>query len=433
MMNIPDFLKPIKESEYFKNIFLLFTGSTIVQAIPFVTLPILSRIYEPSEYGVLGIFMMIIVIGASLLTLQYENAIIISPTHTRVKIAVGALLYFTFGMFVVLCALFLGLRDFILKFFSIGGWYYFVPVITLITTCNNILMVYANRLKLYRVMTYNRLMVALLVPSVSILTGLFLKGVNGLMIGFFVGTVCSLLFIATYFFILKKLRLKFSKRLTKIFLKKYKGYFQWSFPAEFMNLLSSNLPIMMLSAYSNVTSVGLYSQGQRVLVMPTQVMSSATGEVFRQKATEDYNKEGSCRKVFMQTFKGLFLIALPTFTILFFFAEDLMTFFLGEKWANAGKYTSILSIMFFFKFVVSPLTYTVVISHRLHLGLIMDILLLVSSLISFSIGLLYFQSTYIAITIYSLVYSALYLVTFYMAYSCSVNPDFNPPHENLNN
>ena len=94
-----------KESEFYKNVLTLMSGTLIAQALPFFTSPILSRIYSPENFGVYGLFTSIVGVTAVLATGRYELAIMLpkkeTDARTIVKISclfavfVGALAFLT--------------------------------------------------------------------------------------------------------------------------------------------------------------------------------------------------------------------------------------------------------------------------------------------------------------------------------------------------
>ena len=52
----------LPRSEFVRNVLTLITGTTIAQAIPIAIGPILTRIYTPEEFGLYGIFIVIVFI-----------------------------------------------------------------------------------------------------------------------------------------------------------------------------------------------------------------------------------------------------------------------------------------------------------------------------------------------------------------------------------
>lgn len=74
----------IKIGEYDKNILKLFSGTAIAQAIAFVTIPLIAKLYSPSEYGVYAGLSSWISILSILSTGKYELAIMLPEDDVEV-------------------------------------------------------------------------------------------------------------------------------------------------------------------------------------------------------------------------------------------------------------------------------------------------------------------------------------------------------------
>lgn len=62
-------------NKIFKNISILMTGTIIAQVIPILLSPILTRLYSPSEFGMLAVFLSITSILAVFANLRLDVAI----------------------------------------------------------------------------------------------------------------------------------------------------------------------------------------------------------------------------------------------------------------------------------------------------------------------------------------------------------------------
>ena len=74
--------KFIPKSSYARNVITLMTGTGLAQAIPIAISPILTRLYGPDEFGVLGLYMAVVSIVVVLVTGRYELAILL-PRQDR--------------------------------------------------------------------------------------------------------------------------------------------------------------------------------------------------------------------------------------------------------------------------------------------------------------------------------------------------------------
>ena len=58
-------------SAFLKNVAAISSANIITQVLPIFTAPILTRIYEPSDYGVLGLFMVVTSLVGVFITLTF--------------------------------------------------------------------------------------------------------------------------------------------------------------------------------------------------------------------------------------------------------------------------------------------------------------------------------------------------------------------------
>ena len=63
------------QSEFFKNVFTLMSGTTLAQIISLGIYPALSRMYTPDDFGVFALYMSILGITNTTATAKYELAI----------------------------------------------------------------------------------------------------------------------------------------------------------------------------------------------------------------------------------------------------------------------------------------------------------------------------------------------------------------------
>ena len=119
----------------------------------------------------------------------------------------------------------------------------------------------------------------------------------------------------------------------------------------------------MLSGYFGAGIVGFYMLSKRILDVPFTLLSTSILEVFKQKATEDYHKNGNCEAIFLTTLKKLVIISIVPFLILYLSAPSLFAFVFGSEWRMTGEFAQVLTLMYFFKCILGvpppPLKYII--------------------------------------------------------------------------
>lgn len=214
---------------------------------------------------------------------------------------------------------------------------------------------------------------------------------------------------------------RFSWKTIKILLQSHKNFPIYILPTELINVFTTQLPVLMLSRFAGSTEVGYFNMSNRILGLPSIFISSSIGEVFKQRATEDYHKYGSCRPIFLKTLKALAFIAIFPFLAIVFFGPELFSTILGEQWRMAGEYSRILSLWVYFRFFVSPLSYVFYIAQKQRMHLIGHLLMLFGTAIPFYLGFIFFDNKIIPIAIFSITYSLVYLYYLYFSYKYTIN------------
>ena len=93
----------IFSSEYIKNISTLVLGSFIAQLIAFLTIPILSRLYLPEDFGVYSTFITIAGIFGLVSNFLYDRSIILPKSNANaLSLFIGSIfLALIFGIFLL--------------------------------------------------------------------------------------------------------------------------------------------------------------------------------------------------------------------------------------------------------------------------------------------------------------------------------------------
>lgn len=189
--------------------------------------------------------------------------------------------------------------------------------------------------------------------------------------------------------------------------------------SEFINRLTNQLPVFMLSAFVGPAAVGLYNLAVRMLGLPIQLIGGAIGTVFKQRATEDFNKNKNFKSVYVKTLKSLALVSLPMIIIILFFGPNLFGFVFGEEWQKSGVIAQILIVFFAMKLIVSPLSYGWYIVNKLDGSFYLHIYMLISNFLVFYFGFKWFDDYLMVLLVFSLNYTAIYLYTLIKNYRFS--------------
>lgn len=418
--------KYIPEGSYSANFFTMATGRIIGQTIPILLTPLLTRLYSPQEFGVFAIFVAVTAILSLIANGRYNLAIVLPKKEENVfnLFALSNMINISFclGLFVIIFIFQAPLLS-ILNLESSPLILYLMPLGTFVIGAFEPLHYMAVRKRFFKLLSGNMIFQFTLISILKI--GFAFLAIEGLgliwghIVGYFAG-----IFLLSFLLIRKQTFMNFKIHINKKSLLKsasdYKNFPMYSLPADTLNAFSQQMPNLLLNNFFGSAIVGHFSLTQRVLASPITLVSSAISDVFRERASSDYRETQSCRKIFMVTFQKLFIFSLIPFTLLFFFATDIVPFVFGQEWAPAGEYIKIMTLLFFLRFSIAPLTSVLYVTGKQIYKLVWEIFAFVTIVLSFYIGYKYFDQNF-AIAFYSFSLSFLYIILLIMLYKFTVN------------
>jgi O-antigen/teichoic acid export membrane protein len=409
----------LSKGSFARNVLTLMTGTTIAQAIPIAISPILTRLYKPGDFGIFALYMSILSMTAVVATARYDLAVMLPEKDEDAFniVALSTIISF-FVSFLVLLGLWIFNAP-IVRYLgnqAISKWLYFIPFSLFLSGLYNTLTYWLNRKKQYKSLALNRVYQSSATAGINLGMGLTVSGPSGLVAATIVGQSIATGALGWQTWKDEKSKIRFiTKGGMRTQAKRYQKFPVYSLPADFVNVASNQIPILLLNNFFGTTIVGFFSLTQRVLGTPIFLVAQSILGVFRERASSDYNRYGNCKRIYIKTFKTLFLISIVPFLFFFIMAPWLFTFAFGKEWRIAGDFAQILSPLFLFRFTSSPLSYVFYIAEKQKYDLYGQILLLVFSVSSIIIGG-YLNSPKISIVCFSISYSFIYVLYLLMSY-----------------
>ncbi len=414
-----------RNSKFIRNIITLAGGTAIAQVIPLLATPIISRIYDPSEMGVLGVYLAVISIVGIVSTLRYENAILIPKKDMDgLSLTLGAMLLVAASTLLTMAvvAILPDDRWRLLNTVDIAYDWILVPAGVLGMGLIQVLSMWVVRRNRFKVLAGSRILQSASSATTQVLFGIFGGGYIGLIIGQVIGQIAGCLALASN---AVRWAIEKSPGVTILEIKKnivdYKRFPVYSLPADVANVVTNYIPHILLGFYFGPFVVGLYAMAQRLLAAPLALIGNATLDVFKERAAIEYRDNGSCRRLCAKTMGALLLIGALPFMGVAVYGPELFGFVLGEQWVEAGVYAQLLSPLLMARFVVGPVSYVLLIAQKQDVDLIWQASLLVVSVIAIWLGGVLGEETY-AILFFSLVYTIMYLVYGVVIYMYAKNP-----------
>ena len=105
-------------------------------------------------------------------------------------------------------------------------------------------------------------------------------------------------------------------------------------PSSLINVLSHQMPIIVLPLIFSSAVTGLYFLAIKVIMVPTYFLGTAILEVFKNKAQDELRRIGSCRAIFIKTGLVLFSIGVVPALLLFFLDQRFSLLYLAQNGAK---------------------------------------------------------------------------------------------------
>jgi len=345
---------------FVRNVVTMSSGTAIAQVIAIASSPIITRLYGPEVFGVLGVFLAITGIIQSVGTLTYENSIVLPKKDEDAK-AIVLLSFIISGIISFLIALiFIFLKEQIVSLLQIeevAPYVFLIPLFVFFAVCTNIIDQWLTRKEQFKKKA------KIMVINTSLVHA------SKIGVGFYSPTALVLVYIATFGRILHSTLLSWGQfswsikgfknikkanwysisRIRKM-AKNYYDFPLYRAPQSFVGNISGKLPTLLLAGFFGPAAVGFYTLGTRVIKAPSNIIAKSFGNVFYPKIAKDFNNGENIRKILLKATSALALAGLIPFSIIIIWGPGLFGFFFGDEWFMAGSYARWMSIMAYFSF-----------------------------------------------------------------------------------
>jgi len=394
-----------RPSAFGVNVLTLVTGTTIAQIIIILASPIITRLYSPEIFGLLALFTSITNIIGVIACLRYELAIMLPKSDEEAANIFGLSIIFVFLVSIItIPLLFLFQRPvlLLLKTPQLGPFLWLIPVMTLITGISLALEYWNTRTKHFHRQSIARIMRSGSSTGTQLGMGFFGHASGGALIGAnILGQMVYV--IALGIQIMRDYLSFFKKNITwngmNYALKRYSNFLKFDIWSAFLNTISWQIPIFLLSFFFSTTVVGYYSLGMMVIQLPMSYIGGAIGQVFYQRAAKAIH-QNKLSFLVTEVFDELLKLSMFPMLILTIAGKDLFLIIFGPNWGEAGVYVQILSIWAIFWFLSSPLSTIITVREKLKLSFKLTLLNFSTRLLSLVIGGI-IGSVFLAVALFS--------------------------------
>lgn len=400
MSKLKNYINKNIKSEFVRNVLTIFTGVSFAQIIPIIISPLLTRLYTPADFAILGLFTSTAMLFSNIATLSYDQAIMLPKKNSDAVNIMALSVICVIGVTLlsaVVVVVFNNQLTGLMKNPALKMWLYFVPIAVFLGGMFKILNVWASRQKQFKRLAMRNITQTAITGGTKLLFGVLKLTNLGLVVGTLTGQAAATGLLAWQ---TKNDKIKLQDisksgiKKNAVTYKKFPLYTNWQSFGDVINTTGSKY---IISNIFGATILGWFSFTYGLLQRPLQIIGQSVSQVFYQRISEDYNQDRNLWPLIRKIIVRLFWIGLIIFLPLAFLGPQIFKFIFGENWTEAGKYAQLMVPWLFSKFVFSPVSSVPLVLNKQHTFFI----------ITLTINILVPVSFYLIGTIYNNIYYAL--------------------------
>jgi O-antigen/teichoic acid export membrane protein len=351
--------KALTKSKFVRNVAIVASGTAGAQVITMAFAPLITRLYGPEAFGLLGIFMAILAVVTPMAALTYPIAIVLAKGDAEAKGLAKLSMLLAVGLAVIALVLILLWGEVLAQRLSvdpISQYFWLIPFAMLFAALHQVLEQLLIRHKQFKVTARVAVIKSVLLNGAKVGAGLWYPLAVVLI---FLQTLASGLHA-----VLLWLGLRRAGQFTggaigrsssiKALAHKYRDFPMFRAPEVTIGAASQGLPVLMLAALFGPASAGFYTLGRTIMGIPAGLIGKSVGDVFYPRISEAANNREPLYPLVKKATLLLAAVGAVPFALVMAFGPSLFTLVFGAEWTTAGDYARWLALWMFFMFANNP-------------------------------------------------------------------------------
>jgi O-antigen/teichoic acid export membrane protein len=398
-------------------------GAGAARLIGFASIPVLTRLYSPEDFGVLAIFTAFVALLLPIVTLRYVVAVPL-PRHDGMAMnlmALSAALMLTMSLMIGAGLWALGPIVFGLLSMDVLAPYWWLIILGIMGAGTyELLSMWATRRRAYPVIAQTQVLQSTTGALVKIGLGLFALKPLGLLLGQIVaqsGGIGS--FVTRFRTDFRRSSTHINRRRVAFLARFYRGFPIYRLPSQLLLVFSVKAPLLFAAIVYDVETTGQLGLALMALALPMSLFGTTISKPYYAEVAQFGRKEAAkIRKLTIAIVKRLFLFSLIPAMALFFSGPTLFQLAFGDRWLLGGEIASILSLYLVAQFVVSPIVQALNVFGRQSLYLQLNVQRILLLIALFGIVGYWQIDVLAAMMAYSVLMTLYYIYTFSRVLGC---------------
>lgn len=344
------------KSNLFSHFWILLKGSGFRQLFSILSTIILTRLYSPSDYGILAVYNSITIILFTISTLRLEITIPLASSDSESRSLASANMFILFlNTTIVTLILFvvfkIGLIDFPDNIIGVNFFVFLISCSVFFNGSNTIIQNRLLFLEKYSLISYNGILMIIIQFLAQFCFVFYFKTGFGLIYGQVIArTITVLVYLVLP---LKLFSIIDFNTITKYLSQKRKFIF-YALPSELLSKGVINIIPVFISIYFNNSLVGFYSISNKIVGLPISLIGNNFRQILLKESSKEYLQHGTIIKAWSKVAKVLSITGV-TISILIMLFAPLIFPLLGNNWSNSIVVTYCLIPFFLSQIVFVPL------------------------------------------------------------------------------
>ncbi len=353
-------------------------ANSAAQIVPAVAAPLITRMYDPRQFGIMAVVLAAFGILAPIACLRYDIAIVLPKREEEAAQIAALSLAIPTGLAAVLVMLLVVAQHLALHHriqLAVPSLLEMLPAGIFLLGFQLTAHAWSLRVHRFRLVALATFFQALVTIVVQLILGRILAPtVSILVVGSLCGYAVAVLIYAPLLMrtVVPALRTHATAAGIVAALRQYRRFPLITGPYAFLGQFFVRGAFFVIGIWMPPGIVGQYALAQRVAFLPVSTASSALGQVFYSRASRRLDEPIVSHVVHTILRVSPWIIG-PFFLLLAFFGTHLFGFVFGARWIPAGRFAAILAAASLLKTSTSWLDRIFDIRSRQHIALALEI------------------------------------------------------------
>ncbi|CAM3957047.1 O-antigen/teichoic acid export membrane protein [Kerstersia gyiorum] len=420
------------KNKFIRNVILIATGTAGAQIISIIFAPLITRLYGPEAFGVLGTFVAVLAIMTPIAALTLPIAIVL-PKDDNEAVGIAKLSFFLSLILslAVAIVIIVAENDLIrlMNLEDVSNYLLLIPVAMFLNALQQIIQQWLIRKKQFKVSARIAVSQSFIVNVAKVGAGYFYPFGAVLIV---ITTLGNALYAVQLWLGEKKwvnkenkLKLKVETPDAKKIFLKYSDFPKFRAPQVFLNAISQSFPVLILAAFYGTSVAGYFTLSKTIISAPAVLLGISIGNVFYAQIVELINLGKNPVRIFQKSTAITFLIGVLPFGFVMIFGGEVFSFVFGEEWFWAGVYAKYVSVWMLFSLAARPAIALIPAIKMQGVFLFLEVFFTILKVMGFLVGIYIYNDPLSSVIIYSMISAFFYLFLYFLVLKRVNSSDLN--------